>query len=94
MLVAFNITAAGVSYDAQTKSRIVKIDMTPFTGVIAEEIQRWLSINEKDIKIIFDKAIAAKRAADAAKKARDAARESEKKKKEKVLKFDSKLADC
>ena len=94
MLVAFNITAAGVSYDAQTKSRIVKLDMTPFTGVIAEEIQRWLSINEKDIKIIFDKAIAAKRAADAAKKARDAARESEKKKKEKVLKFDSKLADC
>lgn len=94
MLVAFNITTAGVSYDAQTKSRIVKLDMTPFTGVIAEEIQRWLSINEKDIKIIFDKAIAAKRAADAAKKARDAARESEKKKKEKVLKFDSKLADC
>ena len=30
MLVAFNITAPNVSYDAQTKSRIVKIDMTPF----------------------------------------------------------------
>ena len=50
--------------------------------------------NEKDIKIIFDKAVSARKAREAAKKARDAARETEKKKKEKVLKFDSKLADC
>lgn len=94
MLIAFNITAPGVSYDAQTKSRIVKLDMSPFTGVLAENIQTWLSYNEKDIKIIFDKAVSARKAREAAKKARDAARETEKKKKEKVLKFDSKLADC
>ena len=94
MLIAFNITAPGVSYDAQTKSRIVKLDMTPFTSVLSESIQNWLSYNEKEIKIIFDKAVSAKRAREAAKKARDAARETEKKKKEKVLKFDSKLADC
>ena len=94
MLIAFNITAPGVSYDAQTKSRIVKLDMTPFTGVLSESIQNWLAINEKDIKIIFDKAVSARKAREAAKKARDAARETEKKKKEKVLKFDSKLADC
>ena len=94
MVIAFNITSPGVSYDAQTKSRIVKLDMTPFTGIIAENIQSWLLFNEKDIKIIFDKAINARKAREAAKKARDAAREVEKKKKEKVLKFDSKLADC
>lgn len=94
MLIAFNITAPGVSYDAQTKSRIVKLDMTPFVPVISENIQNWLSYNEKDIKIIFDKCISARKAREAAKKARDAARETEKKKKEKVLKFDSKLADC
>jgi len=94
MLIAFNITAPGVSYDAQTKSRIVKLDMSPFTGVLAENIQTWLSYNEKDIKIIFDKAVSARKAREAAKKARDAARETEKKKKEKVLKFDTKLADC
>ena len=94
MVVAFNITAPGVSYDAQTKSRIVKLDMTPFTGTIAENIQSWLLFNEKDIKIIFDKAISARKAREAAKKARDAARETEKKKKEKVIKFDTKLADC
>lgn len=94
MLVAFNLTVPGVSYDAQTKSRIVKLDMSPFSSIIANNIQNWLNQNEKDIKIIFDKAIAAKKAAEAAKKARDAAREGEKKKKEKVLKFDTKLADC
>ena len=94
MLIACNITTPGVSYDAQTKSRIVKLDMTPFTGILAESIQNWLLFNEKEIKVIFDKAVAAKKAREAAKKARDAAREVEKKKKEKVLKFDSKLADC
>ena len=94
MLIVFNITAPGISYDAQTKSRIVKIDMAPFSNVIAQNIQSWLNYNEKEIKIIFDKAMSAKKARDAAKKARDAARASEKKKKEKVLKVDSKLADC
>lgn len=94
MLVAFNITAAGVSYDAQTKSRIVKLDMTPFTGIIAEGIQNWLSLNEKDIKTIFDKAVAAKKAAEAAKKARDAARQPKDKKKAKLLNLPSKLVDA
>ena len=68
--------------------------MTPFTSVLAEGIQSWLNMNEKEIKVIADKAINARKAREAAKKARDAARETEKKKKEKVLKFDSKLADC
>lgn len=94
MLIAFNITTPGISYDAQTKSRIVKIDMSPFSNIIAQNIQSWLNYNEKEIKIIFDKAMSAKKARDAAKKARDAVREGEKKKKEKVLKFDTKLADC
>lgn len=93
MVVAFNITAPGVSYDAQTKSRIVKLDMTPFTAVIAENIQSWLAQNEKDIKVIFDKAMSAKKAAEAARKAREAARNQTEKKK-KALKFVSKLADC
>lgn len=94
LLVAFNITAPGISYDAQTKSRIVKIDMTPFTAAIVDNLQYWFAANEKDIKMIFDKANGARKAREAAKKARDAARDSEKKKKEKVVKFDTKLADC
>lgn len=93
MFVAFNLTAPGVSYDAQTKSRIVKIDMSPFTGEITHSLKKWFESNEKDIKLIFEKAFSARKARDAAKKARDKAREQNKKK-EKALKFDSKLADC
>lgn len=94
MYLAFNITAPGVAYDAQTKSRVVKIDMKPFTQTIAEELQYWFAANEKDIKGIADKALNARKAREAARKARDAARGVDKKKKEKIIKFDSKLADC
>ena len=93
LFVAFNITAPNVSYDAQTKSRIVKIDMAPFTQSIVENLQYWFNNNEKDIKLIFDKAAGARKAREAAKKARERVREGNKKK-EKALKFDTKLADC
>ena len=93
MYIVFNLTAPNVSYDAQVKSRITKIDMKPFTTALAEELSYWLNNNEKEIKLIADKAINAKKAREAAKKAREKAREQGKKK-EKALKFDSKLADC
>jgi len=93
MYVVFNITAPNVAYDAQVKSRITKIDMSPFTEAFAEELEYWLYNNEKDVKGIADKAINARRAREAAKKAREAAR-GHVKKKEKVIKFDTKLADC
>ena len=93
MYIVFNLTAPNVSYDAQVKSRITKIDMKPFTTALTENLEYWLNNNEKEIKIIADKAINAKKAREAAKKARERAREQNKKK-EKALKFDSKLADC
>ena len=93
MYIVFNITAPNVAYDAQVKSTVTKIDMTPFTQAIADNLQYWLRNNEKEIKVIADKAIAAKKAREAAKKAREKVREVNKKK-EKALKFDSKLADC
>ena len=62
LFVVFNITAPNISYDAQTKSRIVKIDMTPFTQSIVENLQYWFNNNEKDIKLIFDKAADARKA--------------------------------
>ena len=94
MYLVFNITAPNVSYDAQVKSRITKIDTKPFIQALSENLQAWFSVNEKEIKGIAEKAINARKARDAAKKAREAVRENQKKKKEKVLKFDSKLADC
>lgn len=93
MYIVFNITAPNVAYDAQVKSTVTKIDMTPFTQIISDNLQYWFKNNEKEIKIIADKAIAAKKAREAAKKAREKVREGNKKK-EKALKFDSKLADC
>ena len=93
MYVVFNITAPNVGYDAQVKSRITKIDMSPFTSALSTNLDIWLNNNEKEVKNIFEKAAAARKARDAAKKARDKAREQNKKK-QKALKFDSKLADC
>ena len=93
MYIVFNITAPNIGYDAQVKSTVTKIDMTPFTQTLADALQVWFNNNEKEIKVIFDKAIAARKAREAAKNARERVRESNKKK-EKALKFDSKLADC
>ena len=93
LYIIFNITAPGVAYDAQVKSRITKIDMGPFTRAIIDTLNTWMVSNEKEVKLIADKAINARAAREAAKRARDSAR-AQVKKKEKALKFDSKLADC
>ena len=93
MYIVFNMTAPNVAYDAQVKSTVTKLDMSNFASIIAVNLQYWLASNEKEIKIIFDKAAAARKAREAAKNARERVRETNKKK-EKVLKFDSKLADC
>jgi DNA gyrase subunit B len=93
MYIVFNITAPNIAYDAQVKSTVTKIDMTPFTQALVDNLQYWFINNEKEIKVIADKAIDARKAREAAKKARENVREKAKKK-EKALKFDSKLADC
>ena len=93
MYIVFNITAPNISYDAQVKSTITKIDMKTFSQALSDNLATWFKNNEKEIKVIADKALAARKAREAAKKARDNAREKVKKK-EKALKFDSKLADC
>ena len=93
LYIVFNITAPNVGYDAQVKTRITKIEMTPYTSAIAEQLRIWFTMNEKEIKAIADKAKMAKKAREAAAKARDSIREKQAKK-EKALTFDSKLADC
>ena len=94
MYIVFNITAPNVAYDAQVKSNITKIEMTPFSQALADNLQYWFKNNEKEIKIIVDKAIAARKAREAAKKARDAARNTAPKKKTKLLNLPSKLVDA
>lgn len=94
MYLVFNLTSPGVSYDAQTKSRLVKIDMTPFTSVISEEFQNWLNNNEKAVKVIADKAINARKAREAAKKAREAVRQPKEKGLKAKLALSTKFTDC
>lgn len=94
LYLVFNMTAPNVSYDAQVKSRVTKIDTKPFIQMFTEELQKWLNKNEKEIKKIADKALKSRKAREAAKKAREAIRDDQKKREKKILKVDSKLADC
>lgn len=93
MYIVFNITAPGVSYDAQVKSRITKIEMKPFTNAIVSGLESWLEKNPKDAKMIADKAILAKTAREKAKKAKEAVR-TPKDSKSKLLNLPTKLVDA
>lgn len=92
--VAFNLTAPGISYDAQTKGKIVKIDMKPFTSILAEMLQNWLSKNEKEIKVVADKALKARKARVAAQKARESIRTPKGKGLKAKVELSDKLAEC
>ena len=95
MYVVFNITAPGVSYDAQVKSRITKIDMKPFTAPLVEALANWLDSNEKEIKTIAEKAINARKAREAAKKAKESIREKNAPKGLKAkMQISNKFIDC
>ena len=95
MYIIFNITTSGVSYNAQVKSNIVKIDMSPFTRAIIDNLEIWMNSNEKEVKLIADKAINARKAREAAKKARDNARNlGAKKTKSKLLDLPTKLVEA
>ena len=93
LYTVFNLTVPGVSYDAQVKSRIVKIDTKYFIQSFSSAFVEWLNKNEKEIKQIADKAINARKAREAAKKAREAVR-NKGEKKNKLLNLPTKLVDA
>ena len=71
MTLVANITAEGVSYDAQIKSTITKIDTSFISSTLGEQLEIWLDNNVEDGKNIIEKALIARKAAEAAKKARE-----------------------
>lgn len=92
--LVFHLVTTNIGYDGQLKDRIVKLDMTPFTSVISEELQNWLNNNEKAVKVIADKAINARKAREAAKKAREAVRQPKEKGLKAKLALSTKFTDC
>lgn len=93
LYIVFNLTAKGVAYDAQVKNNVSKIDMSAFVSIISSRLQEWLGANEKEAKLIFAKAVKAKKAREASKKARDAIRQPANKK-ERLLNLPTKLIDA
>lgn len=94
-LLIINFKMIEPIFEGQVKENLSSSEGRTYTQrLLSNSLSFYLNQNKNGIKNIVDKALLARKAAEAAKKAREAARETEKKKKEKVLKFDSKLADC
>ena len=81
-------------FSGQTKDNLTSGEArTAVQRLVSNELKIWFESHPKDVKAIVDKALLARAAREKAKKAKDAVRDINKKK-EKALKFDSKLADC
>lgn len=81
-------------FSGQTKDVLSSAEArTIVQRLVSQEIKIWLDSNPKDAKAIIDKALLARAAREKAKKAKEAVRDQQKRK-QKALKFDSKLADC
>ena len=81
-------------FSGQTKDVLSSSEArTIVQRLVSAELDTWLAGHPKDAKAIVDKALLARAAREKAKKAKDTVRNAEAKK-QKALKFDSKLADC
>ena len=81
-------------FSGQTKDILSSSEArTIVQRLISSELENWLKANPKDAKAIIDKALLARLAREKAKAAKETVRNAESKK-QKALKFDSKLADC
>ena len=71
LLLVCNIVSKGVSYDAQTKGKIVRMNTSSLDS-FGEELEVWLDNHPQDAKSIIEKSLLARKASEAAKKAREA----------------------
>ena len=93
MYLVCNIISTGVSYDAQTKGKIVKVD-TSFLDTFNQELEVWLDNNPDDANVIIEKALIARKASEAAKKAREAVKNKKKVSKKVKILHPDKLKDA
>lgn len=94
LFLIFNVKASKIKYDSQTKTRIVDLNKTLINSVINNDFYDWLNNNPKDVKIIIEKALLARKAKEAAQKAKNIARGLKQKKSDKSLNLPTKLVDA
>lgn len=92
LLLICNIVSTGVTYNSQTKEKVVSLDSN-FIDKFNQKFEIWLDNNPEDATAIIEKALLARKAAEAAKKAREAVK-NKASKKDKVFKLPTTLTDC
>ena len=93
LVLVSNIVSQNVSYNAQVKTTITKMDTGFISAELAKELELWLDNHPIDGENIIEKALIARKASEAAKKAR-AAVKNKASKKDKVFKLPTTLTDC
>lgn len=89
----FNIKTTNVSYDSQTKTRVVDLNRSLLTSTLRSELPAWLLNNPKDAKLIIDRALNARKAREAAQNAKERIRNATSKGK-KFISLPTKLVDA
>lgn len=93
-IVVLNFKMIDPVFKGQNKEELSSSEgRTYVQKLVGDGLQSYIDLHPKDVKIIVEKAMRARKAKEAAKKAKEAVRNKEQKK-QKALKFDSKLADC
>ena len=93
-ILIINFKMINPIFEGQVKGNLTSAEGRTYTNkLISNCIYDYLNASKAEVKEVVQKGLNARKAREAAKKAREAAR-GEKKKKDKALKFDSKLADC
>jgi len=93
-ILIINFKMINPIFEGQVKGNLTSAEGRTYTNkLISNCIYDYLNASKAEVKEVVQKGLNARKVREAAKKAREAAR-GEKKKKEKALKFDSKLADC
>lgn len=93
MVCIFNLVSPNIEYTEQIKTKVSNTDLAPFiTEALKEELEFWITQNEKDAIKIIEKGILARKAQEAAKKAREKARGEKNKRSD--IKYINKLSDC
>lgn len=93
LFLVFNIKTTNVKYDSQTKTKVVDLNKVLINNVLNNDFASWLNNNQKDAKIIIEKALVARKVRDAAQKAKEKIRNATTKGK-KFINLPTKLIDA